>query len=267
MIPFDARRSPRAARRSSSTTCSSARSAPRTSRSGRTSASATRRQGDAAAAAPPTRASRRACVPLLEVDGEIVSSSHIRGLVLGRRRADADRLLGAPFQLGGEVAHGDKRGRELGFPTANLVPDDGARRARPRRLRLPRAHGRRRGRAARQRRRAPDVRDRPRRADRGLPARLRRRPLRPAAAPRVPRAPARRAALRDASRRWSSRCTATSSRRPGASSRLTLLACWPHMSTLTTERKRRSSPSSARTSRTRATPGSRSRCSPSAIRN
>jgi riboflavin kinase/FMN adenylyltransferase len=62
--------------------------------------------------------------PLLEVDGEIVSSSHIRGLVLAGEVAEANELLGAPFQLSGEVAHGDRRGRELGFPTANLVPDE-----------------------------------------------------------------------------------------------------------------------------------------------
>jgi riboflavin kinase/FMN adenylyltransferase len=62
--------------------------------------------------------------PLLEVDGEIVSSSHIRGLVLAGDLAEANRLLGAPFLLRGEVTHGDQRGRELGFPTANLVPDD-----------------------------------------------------------------------------------------------------------------------------------------------
>jgi len=62
--------------------------------------------------------------PLLEVDGEIVSSSHIRGLVLAGEVAEADRLLGATFQLSGQVAHGDKRGRELGFPTANVVPDE-----------------------------------------------------------------------------------------------------------------------------------------------
>jgi riboflavin kinase/FMN adenylyltransferase len=37
--------------------------------------------------------------------------------------ASAARFLGAPFQMRGPVAHGDKRGRELGFPTANLVPD------------------------------------------------------------------------------------------------------------------------------------------------
>jgi riboflavin kinase / FMN adenylyltransferase len=62
--------------------------------------------------------------PLLEVDGEIVSSSHIRGLVLAGEVAEANRLLGATFELSGEVAHGDKRGRELGFPTANLVPQE-----------------------------------------------------------------------------------------------------------------------------------------------
>ncbi|MBA3808241.1 MAG: bifunctional riboflavin kinase/FAD synthetase [Solirubrobacterales bacterium] len=62
--------------------------------------------------------------PLLEVDGEIVSSSHIRGLVLAGEVGEANRLLGAGFQLSGVVAHGDARGRELGFPTANLIPED-----------------------------------------------------------------------------------------------------------------------------------------------
>lgn len=62
--------------------------------------------------------------PLLEVDGEIVSSSHIRGLMLAGEVAEANRLLGSTFQLSGEVVHGDKRGRELGFPTANLIPND-----------------------------------------------------------------------------------------------------------------------------------------------
>lgn len=62
--------------------------------------------------------------PLLEVDGEIVSSSHIRGLVLAGEVDQAARFLGAPFQLRGEVVHGDERGRRLGFPTANLIPDE-----------------------------------------------------------------------------------------------------------------------------------------------
>ena len=60
---------------------------------------------------------------LLEIDGEIVSSSHIRGLLLGGAVEYAGRLLGDPFTFAGEVAHGDERGRELGYPTANLVPD------------------------------------------------------------------------------------------------------------------------------------------------
>jgi riboflavin kinase/FMN adenylyltransferase len=62
-------------------------------------------------------------VELVEIDGEIVSSTHIRGLIATGAVADAARLLGAPFGMRGIVAHGDKRGRTLGFPTANLVPD------------------------------------------------------------------------------------------------------------------------------------------------
>jgi len=62
--------------------------------------------------------------PLLEVDGEVVSSSHIRGLLQAGEVAEANRMLGQPFRLSGEVAHGDERGRALGFPTANLIPDE-----------------------------------------------------------------------------------------------------------------------------------------------
>jgi riboflavin kinase / FMN adenylyltransferase len=62
--------------------------------------------------------------PLLEAGGEIVSSSHIRGLLLAGEVAEANELLGATFELSGEVTHGDERGRQLGFPTANLVPDE-----------------------------------------------------------------------------------------------------------------------------------------------
>ena len=62
--------------------------------------------------------------PLLEVEGEVVSSSHIRGLVAAGEVAKAERFLGAPFELRGEVVRGEQRGRQLGFPTANLVPDE-----------------------------------------------------------------------------------------------------------------------------------------------
>jgi riboflavin kinase/FMN adenylyltransferase len=61
---------------------------------------------------------------LVEVEGETVSSSHIRGLVLAGEVAHASVFLGRPFQVRGEVVHGDGRGSELGFPTANLVPDE-----------------------------------------------------------------------------------------------------------------------------------------------
>ncbi|QEC48930.1 bifunctional riboflavin kinase/FAD synthetase [Baekduia soli] len=80
--------------------------------------------GDAAMLAADTRFETRV-VPLLEVDGEVVSSSHIRGLVAGGAVQYAGELLGEPFAVEGDVAHGDKRGRELGFPTANLVPAAG----------------------------------------------------------------------------------------------------------------------------------------------
>jgi riboflavin kinase/FMN adenylyltransferase len=81
-----------------------------------------RAQGDAALLSAQEAFSTRV-VELVEVDGEIVSSTHIRGLIATGAVAEAARLLGAPFGMRGIVAHGDKRGRTLGFPTANLVPD------------------------------------------------------------------------------------------------------------------------------------------------
>jgi riboflavin kinase/FMN adenylyltransferase len=81
-----------------------------------------RAKGDAALLAQQPAFTTRV-VELVEIDGEIVSSTHIRGLVATGAVAEAARLLGAPFGMRGSVAHGDKRGRTLGFPTANLVPD------------------------------------------------------------------------------------------------------------------------------------------------
>ena len=63
-------------------------------------------------------------VPLVEAAGETVSSSHIRGLVAAGEVDQAAEFLGGPFLFEGVVVPGDKRGRELGMPTANLVPDD-----------------------------------------------------------------------------------------------------------------------------------------------
>jgi riboflavin kinase / FMN adenylyltransferase len=63
-------------------------------------------------------------VPLVEIDGETVSSTRIRALVAAGDMEQARRCLGAPFMVEGTVVRGDQRGRELGFPTANIVPDD-----------------------------------------------------------------------------------------------------------------------------------------------
>jgi riboflavin kinase/FMN adenylyltransferase len=86
------------------------------------------RFGHRAAGDPQTLAADRRfetrVVPLVEVEGEIVSSSHIRALVQAGNVELAARMLGGPFQMRGEVVPGDRRGRELGFPTANLVPDE-----------------------------------------------------------------------------------------------------------------------------------------------
>src|SRR5436305_1209348 len=50
--------------------------------------------------------------------------SHARALIAAGDVELAIHFLGAPFQLRGEVVTGDRRGRELGFPTANIVPDE-----------------------------------------------------------------------------------------------------------------------------------------------
>jgi riboflavin kinase / FMN adenylyltransferase len=63
-------------------------------------------------------------VPLVGVEDETVSSTHIRGLVAAGEVERAALFLGAPFMLEGEVVGGDRRGRDLGFPTANIVPAD-----------------------------------------------------------------------------------------------------------------------------------------------
>ncbi len=82
-----------------------------------------RQQGDTALLTADGRFATR-IVPLVEAAGEVVSSSHIRGLVAAGDVTEAARFLGDPFELRGTVVGGDRRGRELGFPTANLVPED-----------------------------------------------------------------------------------------------------------------------------------------------
>jgi riboflavin kinase/FMN adenylyltransferase len=62
-------------------------------------------------------------VPPLEDEGRPVSSGAVRAALSQGKVVEAAELLGAPWFVSGEVVHGDKRGRELGFPTANLRLD------------------------------------------------------------------------------------------------------------------------------------------------
>jgi riboflavin kinase/FMN adenylyltransferase len=64
-------------------------------------------------------------MPLFELDGAPVSSSRIRALLEAGEVGEANRLLGAPYLFSAEVQHGERRGRELGYPTANLNPTVG----------------------------------------------------------------------------------------------------------------------------------------------
>ncbi len=58
-------------------------------------------------------------------EGEIISSSRIRNLVTVGQVEEARALLSRPHRLDGVVVHGEKRGREIGYPTANLGNIDG----------------------------------------------------------------------------------------------------------------------------------------------
>ncbi len=68
----------------------------------------------------------------LKADTEVISSSRIRKLVVEGSVEEARKLLSRPHRLDGVVVHGEKRGREIGYPTANLgkiegqtIPADG----------------------------------------------------------------------------------------------------------------------------------------------
>lgn len=61
-------------------------------------------------------------IPPLVVDGMVVSSSAIRQALTGGDVAGARKFLGHPYTVRGRVLRGKGRGRQLGFPTANLKP-------------------------------------------------------------------------------------------------------------------------------------------------
>jgi riboflavin kinase / FMN adenylyltransferase len=62
-------------------------------------------------------------VPPLEDEGRPISSGGVRQALMAGKVVEAAELLGAPWFVSGEVIHGEKRGRDLGFPTANVRPD------------------------------------------------------------------------------------------------------------------------------------------------
>jgi riboflavin kinase / FMN adenylyltransferase len=66
-------------------------------------------------------------VPRFEDAGRPVRSGPIRAALAAGEVVEAAELLGYPWFVSGEVVHGDKRGRELGFPTANMRLDPGCR--------------------------------------------------------------------------------------------------------------------------------------------
>ena len=61
-------------------------------------------------------------VALAEAEAVRISSTHIRTLLIEGKISTANELLGHPMIVSGIVQHGDKRGRQIGFPTANLRP-------------------------------------------------------------------------------------------------------------------------------------------------
>lgn len=89
------------------------------------------RMADLQRLAPEAGFTVHAVRPVL-VDGQVVSSTRIRQLIQSGDVRTAARFLGRPYALGGAVVSGERRGRQLGWPTANLrlpaervIPADG----------------------------------------------------------------------------------------------------------------------------------------------
>ncbi len=59
-------------------------------------------------------------LPRVDLDGARVSSTRVRAALVDGDLALARKLLGRNYSISGKVVHGAKRGRELGFPTANI---------------------------------------------------------------------------------------------------------------------------------------------------
>jgi len=59
-------------------------------------------------------------LPTVEIAGERASSTAVRNALAAGQLEHAARLLGRPYSISGRVVHGDKLGRDIGFPTANI---------------------------------------------------------------------------------------------------------------------------------------------------
>jgi riboflavin kinase/FMN adenylyltransferase len=79
-----------------------------------------KRRGDLALLRATGRTFSVEAMTTVHVDGERVSSSAVREALAAGQLAHAAALLGRPYTISGHVAHGDKLGRNLGFPTANV---------------------------------------------------------------------------------------------------------------------------------------------------
>lgn len=62
--------------------------------------------------------------PVSDPQGGVYSSTRVRDALLAGRTRDAAHILGAPWEIEGRVEHGDKLGRTIGFPTANIELDE-----------------------------------------------------------------------------------------------------------------------------------------------
>ncbi|MCG5242170.1 bifunctional riboflavin kinase/FAD synthetase [Azospirillum doebereinerae] len=62
--------------------------------------------------------------PVSDPGGGVYSSTRVRDALVAGRVAEASHVLGSPWEIEGRVAHGDKRGRTIGFPTANIELDE-----------------------------------------------------------------------------------------------------------------------------------------------
>ncbi|SDW32716.1 FMN adenylyltransferase /riboflavin kinase [Marininema mesophilum] len=60
----------------------------------------------------------------IDLEGSPVSSTRLRGLLAAGQVEEAAQILGRPFSLRGRVGEGDRRGRTIGYPTANLILEE-----------------------------------------------------------------------------------------------------------------------------------------------